>query len=194
MLNLSNYSFFWKKNNKNFKKEIKRKIYNNSTIRWKPRFKYKKKLLKEISFDLKYFIKILEYKILEKKRKIKEYNYNSLKNNLKKNVIIKNTCTAVYSKRKVGRKMYRYESLEECSYQIKKKYEKKNLLKYNFIKKYELDFWGYLISCTTEKKLFKKMFPIMCKKLKKKYFLARLYTKRIYIPFTYSVIMPKKKI
>ena len=71
--------------------------------------------------------------------------------------------------------------------------KKKGSLKYKFMNKYEVDFWGYLTSCTNGKRFFKKMFKIFCNKYKYKVrFITFLY-KKPYLKFYYPRMMSMKK-
>jgi len=74
---------------------------------------------------------------------------------------------------------------------MKKKYS----LKYTFIKKYEIDLWGYLISCQNEKPFFKKIFKIICYKNRRKSRLVYFFFKKHFKKFIYSknIIKWKKR-
>ena len=64
---------------------------------------------------------------------------------------------------------------------------------YKFIYKYEVDFWGYLISCSNGKRFFKKMFKIFCFKYKNQIQAIKSLYRKSYLDFNYSRIMEKKK-
>ncbi len=70
--------------------------------------------------------------------------------------------------------------------------KKKNMLKYTFIKKYEIDIWGYLISCSIENNFFKKIFKILCNKNKSKIRIIRFLLKKYFKKFIYSISMARK--
>jgi ribosomal protein S4 len=72
---------------------------------------------------------------------------------------------------------------------MKKKYR----LKYNFIKKYQVDLWGYLTSCLNENNFFKKMFKTFIYKKKRKIRLIRFLLWRPRRVFMYSKRIPIKK-
>lgn len=72
---------------------------------------------------------------------------------------------------------------------MKKKYR----LKYTFIKKYEVDLWGYLISCPNEKPFFKKIFKIICFKNKRKSKIINFFFKKYFRKFIYSKNIVKWK-
>ena len=71
--------------------------------------------------------------------------------------------------------------------------KKKGLLLYKFIFKYEVDFWGYLTSCSNGKRFFKKMFKIFCFKYRFKVKIIKSLYRKFYIKFNYPRIMQKKK-
>lgn len=72
--------------------------------------------------------------------------------------------------------------------------KKKGFFKYKFMNKYEVDFWGYLPTCSNGKRFFKKMFKLFCFKYRYQIkFLKYLY-KKPYIKFNYPRIMQRKKI
>ena len=71
--------------------------------------------------------------------------------------------------------------------------KKKGKLLYKFIYKYEVDFWGYLTSCSNGKRFFKKMFKIFCFKYRYKIQIIRSLYRKSYLKFNYSRIMQKKK-
>lgn len=71
--------------------------------------------------------------------------------------------------------------------------KKKGSLLYKFIFKYEVDFWGYLTSCSNGKRFFKKMFKIFCFKYKYQIKMIKSLYKKWYIKFNYPRIMQKKK-
>lgn len=72
---------------------------------------------------------------------------------------------------------------------MKKKYK----FKFTFIKKYEVDLWGYLTSCSIERLFFKKIFKTICYKYKHKIRIVRFFFKKYFKTFIYSKNMPKKR-
>jgi ribosomal protein S4 len=71
--------------------------------------------------------------------------------------------------------------------------KKKGKFLYKFIYKYEVDFWGYLISCSNGKRFFKKMFKIFCFKYRNQIQVIKSLYRKSYLDFNYSRIMQKKK-
>ena len=71
--------------------------------------------------------------------------------------------------------------------------KKKGKLLYKFIYKYEVDFWGYLTSCSNGKRFFKKMFKIFCFKYRYQIQIIKSLYRKSYLQFNYSRIMQKKK-
>ena len=59
--------------------------------------------------------------------------------------------------------------------------------------KYEVDFWGYLTSCSNGKRFFKKMFKLFCFKYRYQIRFLKFLYKKPYIKFNYPRIMQKKK-
>lgn len=76
---------------------------------------------------------------------------------------------------------------------MKKRIKKKSSLLYKFIYKYEVDFWGYLTSCSNGKRFFKKMFKIFCFKYRHEIKIIKSLYKKWYIKFNYPRIMEKKR-
>jgi ribosomal protein S4 len=71
--------------------------------------------------------------------------------------------------------------------------KKKGKFLYKFIYKYEVDFWGYLISCSNGKRFFKKMFKIFCFKYRNQIQIIKSLYRKTYLDFNYSRTMQKKK-
>jgi ribosomal protein S4 len=71
--------------------------------------------------------------------------------------------------------------------------KKKGKLLYKFIYKYEVDFWGYLTSCSNGKRFFKKMFKIFCFKYRYQIQIIKSLYRKSYLQFNYSRVMQKKK-
>ncbi len=71
--------------------------------------------------------------------------------------------------------------------------KKKIKLKHTFIKKYEIDIWGYLISCSIENYFFKNIFKVLCEKNKYKIRIIKYFLKRFLKKFTYSTSMSRKQ-
>jgi ribosomal protein S4 len=71
--------------------------------------------------------------------------------------------------------------------------KKKGALNYKFMNKYEVDFWGYLTSCSNGKRFFKKMFKLFCFKYRYQIRFLKFLYKKPYIKFNYPRIMQKKK-
>ena len=59
--------------------------------------------------------------------------------------------------------------------------------------KYEVDFWGYLTSCSNGKRFFKKMFKLFCFKYRYQIKFLKFLYKKPYMKFNYPRIMQKKK-
>ena len=66
-------------------------------------------------------------------------------------------------------------------------------LKYKFINKYEVDFWGYLTSCSNGKRFFKKMFKIFCFKYRYQIKVIESLLNKPYMKFNYPRMMQIKK-
>ena len=71
--------------------------------------------------------------------------------------------------------------------------KKKGSLNYKFMSKYEVDFWGYLTSCSNGKRFFKKMFKLFCFKYRYQIKFLKFLYKKPYMKFNYPRIMQKKK-
>jgi ribosomal protein S4 len=71
--------------------------------------------------------------------------------------------------------------------------KKKSLFNYKFMTKYEVDFWGYLTSCSNGKRFFKKMFKLFCFKYRYQIRFLKFLYKKPYIKFNYPRMMQKKK-
>jgi len=62
-----------------------------------------------------------------------------------------------------------------------------------FIKKYEIDIWGHLISCSIENDFFKKIFRVLCEKNQFKIYIVKYFLKKYFKKFIYSTSIPQKK-
>ena len=71
--------------------------------------------------------------------------------------------------------------------------KKKGYLKFKFMSKYEVDFWGYLTSCSIGKRFFKKMFKIFLNKNRFKIPMVEYMLKRPFMKFNYSRMLEMKK-
>lgn len=59
--------------------------------------------------------------------------------------------------------------------------------------KYEVDFWGYLTSCSNGKRFFKKMFKLFCFKYRYEIQILKFLYKKPYVIFNYPRTMQKKQ-